>query len=722
MRGTTLSLTNARQLRIARIGWCGLAVFVAAWFAVGTVLRYGDLQQPCAPAIEVCMQTMRLRPVNLQGLASPAAALHFYAIFYTIEQVSIRLLFGTIAALIFWRRPHGWFPFVISLWLLVAFPPPFAEQAAVQRWPLLAAPLVILEILRRVGLVLFLYTFPNGHFVPGWLRWPAVVNMGVSTVGASLAVTNMITVVPNSLALFELVFTVQFYGIALYGQVYRYRNVSTATERQQAKWVVLGIALSVCFILVTRIGVGFNWSPDDPISATFYLSIVGLALAVIPFPLTLGIAILRYRLFDIVVIINRALLYGTLTVVVASVYAFVVGGLSAFVGVQSLTPMASIIAAATIAMLFQPMRARVQRGVDRLMYGRREEPYIVMADLGRQIESTVASDSVFQTIVTAIAQALKLPYVAIITGDGSMESEYRATASDGSSASDPTLIRLPLTYQHQHVGTLLLARRAGEARFSSVDQKLLIDLARQASIAVHAARMTADVQRSREHTVTAREEERRRLRRDLHDGLGPQLASQTLTLDAIAKMMRTDPDQAEALLRSVREQTQQAVGAIRELVYGLRPPALDDVGLDNAIRQVADRMPRVQGAPRIVVQTLDDVPALPAAVEVAAYRIAQEALTNVVKHARATECQVRLCLDEPEPDARGTRTALRPRFFRLEIADNGVGIAADRLPGVGLQSMRERAEELGGRVSIEHNTDRGTCICAMLPLGNGRRR
>jgi signal transduction histidine kinase len=263
---------------------------------------------------------------------------------------------------------------------------------------------------------------------------------------------------------------------------------------------------------------------------------------------------------------------------------------------------------------------------------------------------------------------------------------------------------------------------------------LLHDLARQIGVAVHAmrlgeeaVRLSADLQRSRARLVTAREEERRRLRRDLHDGLGPQLAGLTMTAEAARDAIADNPARAEALLDGLIEQTQEAVADVRRVVYALRPPALDAIGLVGALRMHASQHPGLQ----VSVVTPDVLPPLPAAVEVALYRIAAEALSNAETHAAAATCTLTLALDQPA----GT--------VRLEVADDGRGLGALSIPGgtppeppgalsipggtppeppgagrgtgVGLSSMSERAAELGGTFSVARGTSGGTVVNVALP-------
>jgi signal transduction histidine kinase len=253
------------------------------------------------------------------------------------------------------------------------------------------------------------------------------------------------------------------------------------------------------------------------------------------------------------------------------------------------------------------------------------------------------------------------------------------------------------------VGRLRAAPRAPGEPFSPLDRHLLDNIARQAGLAVHAVGLTRELQRARQRSVAALEEERRRLRRDLHDGLGPALASQGLKLAAIKQHLHGQAPAALTLIDNVLAQNQTTVADVRRLVYGLRPPALDERGLAEAIRDHLG-----QGGTNHVQFTVDDLPAntpaLPAAVEVAAYRIALEALTNIIKHAQARHATVRFGVGDS------------PVALQVEIEDDGTGLPAALRAGVGLRSMRERAEELGGRLSVSAGQQGGTCVRATLPL------
>ena len=346
--------------------------------------------------------------------------------------------------------------------------------------------------------------------------------------------------------------------------------------------------------------------------------------------------------------------------------------------------------------LFQPLRL-LAADDESLMYGERDEPYAVLSRLGSRLEATLAPEAVLPTIVETVASALKLPYAAItILKGGSLHASPAASFE----LPEDNLLTLPLMYQSETIGQLVLAQRAPGDTFTVSDRRLLQAIAQQAGVAVHAVRLTADLQRSRERLVTTREEERRRLRRDLHDGLGPALASLTFKIDAARNLLTADHERAEVLLAEVREQTQQAITDIRHLVYDLRPPTLDELGLLSALQEQA-----AQYQHEGVVVDFDvpkALPALPAAVEVAVYRISQEALVNVVRHADAKHCQLRL--------------SIRVDTLCLDISDDGKGIPASHSIGVGLHAMHERASELGGSCIVSQGASGGTLIQVRLPL------
>ncbi|HZB98325.1 MAG TPA: GAF domain-containing sensor histidine kinase, partial [Candidatus Sulfotelmatobacter sp.] len=409
-----------------------------------------------------------------------------------------------------------------------------------------------------------------------------------------------------------------------------------------------------------------------------------------------------YRLYDIDIVINRTLVYGTLTASVVAIYVLVVGYLGALFRTGGNLAI-SLLATGVVAVLFQPLRDRLQRGVNRLMYGERDDPYAVVSRLGERLEATLAPEDVLSTIVKTVREALKLPYAAIALPRDPNGFEVVATSGE-EPPRDPLV--LPLSYGGESVGELLLAPRAPGERFSAADRRLLDGLARHAGVAVHGVRVMADLRRSRERLVLAREEERRRLRRDLHDELAPTLAALGLSAATVGELISTDPKEAAFANEKLQAAIRATVGDVRRLVYDLRPPALDELGLIEAIRERASRYGVGDEGFRATVEAPDELPPLPAAVEVAAYRIMQEALTNVSRHARASACTVRLaCTESPSS-----------RAITIEVTDDGVGLPETPEGGVGLHSMRERAAELGGECEIMSSWPSGTRVFARLPF------
>ena len=363
-----------------------------------------------------------------------------------------------------------------------------------------------------------------------------------------------------------------------------------------------------------------------------------------------------------------------------------------------------------IAILFQPLREQLQRVVNRLLFGRRDEPYRVLLQLSKQLEATLSPDILLDTIVETIAKALKLPSSAIVS---SAESSVPIYASYGMLRDEKSLIRVPLVYQTEIVGELLLSPRTPGEGLTSADQRLLRDLTPQIGVALHAVRLTAhlkqvnaDLQKSREQLVTAREEERRRLRRDLHDGLGPTLAALNLQAGTLRTLMTQDIEAANVLVTEWRGHLRKVIGDIRRLVYELRPPALDELGLVGAIKEQAAHYSSTSSPTanslHILVNVDKDFPTLTAAVEVATYRIATEAMTNTVRHAQAHTCKLRLWIAMD--------------ILYIECVDDGIGIPKTQRAGIGLLSMQERASELGGSCRIEAVDTAGTCVLAQLPL------
>jgi len=698
---------RGRALVITRLMWIAVAVLTLGLFVASVPLNFAYLQTVCEGA--TCQNGPRATAAGVAALADSGLTLRFLATYIVGINILVVITFSTIALMIFWRKSDDRMGLFGSLALLVFGAATFTDSldTLAQYYLALQLPIKLLEFFGQVGLVSFLFVFPDARFVPRWTRWvllgwAAYQFSATFFQDSALDIDNISPVLSSILWLF-------FLGSVIASQVYRYRTVSTPLQRQQTKWVVYGmvVGLGGFLLIITVIArlVPAAWDITGTLPNLIAFTLIYLFILLMP--LSIGIAILRARLWDIDIIINRTLVYGTLTASVVGLYIVTVGYLATLFQTTG-NLLISLLATGLVAVLFQPLRERLQRGVNRLLYGERDDPYAVISRLGQRLEATLAPEAVLPAIVETVAQALRLPFVAIAlqqdgelviaaeVGVGSWELGVGAAAYPH----PPTPIsQLPLVYQGEPVGQLILAPRAAGESFSPADRRLLDDLARQAGVAAHAVRLTSDLLRSRERLVSAREEERRRLRRDLHDGLGPQLASVTLKLDAARNLLDHNPAAVGTLLADLKTQTQAAIADIRRLVYDLRPPALDDLGLVSALREQIGQYRYHQLS--ITIDAPDELPPLPAAVEVAAYRIAQEAITNVVRHADARNCIVSL----------GVGNGLC-----LDIRDDGRGLPADRRTGVGLSSMRERATELGGHCEIGPAPGGGTCVLAWLPL------
>ena len=556
-----------------------------------------------------------------------------------------------------------------------------------------------------VAFTLIVLLFPDGRFPsPGWRKvaWttvgtllfflplqalepgpadPFILPMRANPLGVSASQWSFLE--PLMWTAFSIL--VLCYGAAFVSLIVRLRN-SRGDVRQQIKWLLFPAGLFGIYLLVFIIGMT---EADQGIMeigiALGQLAIAGMVIAI-------AFAIFKYRLYDIDLLINRTLVYGALTACVIGVYVLVVGMLGTLFQAQGNLVIA-LLATGLVALLFQPLRERLQRGVNRLIYGERDDPVAALYRLGERLEGALPAEQVLPALVETIAQTLKLPFVGIAIEGQSVAASGRPTASP---------VTFPLIYQGEPMGELFAAPRSPGESFTPAEMRLLQNLARQAGAAVRNAQLTADLQRSRQHLVTAREEERLRLRRDLHDGLGPALASVVWQAESARDMIASNPPGAAQLLESSIEQAQSALADIRRLVYGLRPPALDELGLIGALEQAA----RQHQQTSVTIEAKDSLPSLPAAVEVAAYRIVQEALKNAIEHGKARNCLVCLALGGKPADDR----------LCLTIQDDGMGLPEVVTPGVGLVSMRERAEELGGTFKIHSQRVNGTKIEVCLPL------
>jgi signal transduction histidine kinase len=455
--------------------------------------------------------------------------------------------------------------------------------------------------------------------------------------------------------------------------VVRLRRSSGLARRQV---VVLLAAVAVLAVDVVLQGV--LPSPVGTLSQAVAAALV---------PVAIGIAVTRHRLYDLDLAVCRALAGVSLAVCLAGVYLTAFGVLRA--ALDDRTAIASGLAAALTGLLVLPLGTRLARGVDRLFYGDRADRYLVVSAFSATLRERLDVAEVPQAVCDAIVSSLRLGSADLV-----LESGRRASAGDA----DGPVTRVPLRHRGAELGSLAVTPRAGERSLDERDAELVTALADSAAPAVAALQLTDSLQQAREDLVAAREEERRRVRRDLHDGVGAALAGVRLQMDSARDLV--DDPLAGKLLDAAADGLAEAVGDLRSVTDDLRPPALDDLGLAASLSALADRL----RTPSLEVEVdIAPLPPLPAAVDVACYRIAAEALANAARHARASRVALRVRLDDGR--------------LSLTVDDDGVGLPAQpRGRGLGLSSMRQRTEEIGGRFELVA-TSPGTSVRVTLPVG-----
>jgi signal transduction histidine kinase len=443
-----------------------------------------------------------------------------------------------------------------------------------------------------------------------------------------------------------------------------------------ALWAARGLAANfVLWVILASAGAELT---DGPLyGATFTISIAAFAGAA-------AVALLRHRVLEVDLLLRRAFLVVGMTAVSFAAFAIVF----AAVGVLAGDGPAALGAGLVVVLLAVPIRVRVREWVDRVLYGHRDVPTAV-ARMSRELDTEGDPLEALPGLARAAAETLGASGVLLEPDSRLGLAPVRA----GEEPAQPVLER-ELRHRGRSLGRVVLGARAPGEPYAPEDLALAGILSAQLALALDAVVLATQLQTSRGQIVTAREEERRRLRRDLHDGLGPALAGIALTLQAAEN---TGGPAGDALVSGARVQLQDVVGEIRQIVHGLRPPILDDLGLAAAIRAHADHL-----APLNVELDLPDLPIrLSAAAELAVYRIATEALTNVARHAHASSCRVAL------RDDRGDTV--------LEVSDDGCGLDPRADPGVGLHSMHERAAELGGQVVLSRASLGGLAVAVRLP-------
>jgi signal transduction histidine kinase len=636
-----------------------------------------------------------LVPVVGLGVDARAAANERTSDLYDL---AIGPAFGIAGLLLVWKRPHnsiGWLLVAVMVSGAVtgaagvyalrghAFPEENLPGVSLALMP--ASALWPAQVFLPVTLLLVLY--PTGRNPAKWWRWvnwAAVAGMALVAIGFGTASDSIddwwvgarpAVSLPDALAIpIAAVGGVLLVGAAVISVVGTLVRTWRAEhpERQQLLLLLTTGTVSVLMAL---------FSPSE----------FAFKLAFMAVPLAIAVGVLRYRLLGIEIVVARTLLYGTLTGLVIAVFVGVTAAVSA---VLPDGPTPEVVAAALVATGLLPVRARLQRAVDRLVYGERDDPMGAVTRFGAHVMSA-EDDSPLPWVLAALADSVRSPYVAMRDTDGTVVAAHGRPSQGG----EPTVV--PLRYAGVPVGELVLGARRGERSLPTADRRVVDALVHQVAFVVHVGQLNADLEAARERAVITGLTERDRIRRDLHDGLGPSLSGVSLGLEATETALRS-ADQATATELAVRLRTevQSAIEEVRRIIDGLRPPALDELGLITALRQRAESVTvRSGGRLQVRVEAPHRIPPLPSEVEVAAFRIADEALTNVVRHAGATSCVLRI-------QAAGDLV--------VEVIDDGCGLAPVPRQGVGLGSMRARAEALGGSLQLVNG--HGTRVAARLPV------
>jgi two-component system, NarL family, sensor kinase len=441
--------------------------------------------------------------------------------------------------------------------------------------------------------------------------------------------------------------------LAVVSLVVRYRRAQDA-PRRRLQWV-----LAAALVTVVLLGAGQVLPVGAPLL---------VALAPVPLPVGVAIAVVAHRLWDLDLLLSRALAFGAVSVVLLGAYALAVLALGRVVGATA--------SAALVAFAVHPLYARVRARANQLVYGDRDDPRQTLRRLGTRLSDAEPPGRLLDRMAAELARSLQVHHVAV-------EESGVTVAQWGSPGGESE--RVPLHHSGEQVGTLVIGERLRPR-----DRALLAELTPHLAVAVHAHRLGADLERSHRRLLAARQEERDRLMYELHDGLGPTLAALALNIDRSRRLVDTDPGQAKEFLGDLAVRTRTTVDTVRAIVHDLAPPPLDELGLAGALAELGEGFAAHLD---VAFDLPTELPDLPAAIELATYRITAEALTNAARHAQATRCTVRLRADDD---------------LELTVHDDGVGLASPIRHGFGLTSMRRRAEELNGSFHVTSDTGAGT--------------
>jgi signal transduction histidine kinase len=689
--------------------------------------RIGALARPGAVAITVAGVVLGVATVWVK-LTTPAHAASQRDAGFALVLVPL-LAMAAVGLVLSMRQPANPVGWLVSA-SLIAFDFLLFGSAYTDR--LTAAhdlpgwPIVPLAALATLGwsagfpllLIVMPLVFPDGHVVSRRWRWAvraafatiaftvATTLLDASTIGFSSTTSDQ-----TGFALVMGILNGPVSGIvmlalivsAVVSLVIRYRRANSE-RRHQLKWFLAALAVAAVAVI-----------PQFAGNQEWY-SGLGLSIGLTVVPLSIGVAVLKYRLYDIDVVINRTLVYGALAAFITAVYVGIVVGIGTLIGSGGRPNLAlSILATAVVAVGFQPLRERLQRVANRLVYGRRATPYEVLSEFSERVAESYAADEVLPRMARVLQEGTGAEHATVwIRAAGQLRPA--ATSPDTVVGYEPVALsdgKLPpfqgtssvvgVRHQDELLGALTIVKRPGEA-LSPIEEKLLDDLAHQAGLVLKNVGLTSDLQArleelraSRQRLVAAQDDERRRLERNLHDGAQQNLVAIKVKLGLAEMLSSKDPGKARDLISNLKADTDEALETLRDLARGIYPPLLADRGLVAALESQARK------ATVPVTVEGNGVGRYPQEIEAAVYFCVLEALQNVQKYAGAATAAVRLS------DVEGQ--------LRFEVYDDGAGFdRASALKGAGLTNMDDRLDALGGDLVITSEAGRFTQVSGRVPV------
>jgi signal transduction histidine kinase len=647
--------------------------------------------------------------------AATTIAFPIVAILILARQARNRIGWILMAIGLGWTLPFGSYgEFAISRGL------PGGATAIALGAPTWAPPIVLM------GTTLLL-RFPNGELLSPWwkkVEWAAAVALGATVFGILFAPGNLadsgyprlrnplgveafkpfINLVIPLILLIPLTILASAFSL-----VRRFRR-SQGTERLQLKWLTTAAAFVAVTYLVAMISsINYAWetTADNPTWVSVAQRVAVLSFMLIP--IAIGFSILRYRLYDIDVVINRAVVYGALAAFITAVYVGIVVGVGTVIGQGDRPNLGlSILATAVVAVAFQPVRERVQRFANRLVYGKRATPYEVLSHFAERMASTYAADELLPQMARILAEGTGAASADVwlkvgrhLSLSSSWPEDSRVVAPleiSGDELADipDSDLSMPVRDRGDFLGALSITKPRGEGA-TPADEKLLSDLASQAGLVLRNVKLIEELRASRQRIVSAQDEERRRIERNIHDGAQQQLVALNVKLGLARTLAGKDLEKTENLIDQLQGETQDALENLRDLARGIYPPLLKDKGLLAALEAQATKA----GVPVTVLG--DGVPRLGQEVEAAVYFCVLEALQNTAKYANASQVTVRVFTQDGQ--------------LTFEVEDDGQGFDPHRVkPGSGLTNMADRLEALGGEFTLTSERGRGTTVWGRVPV------